>query len=369
MRIFSPSSKPISITPETMVKGIAIAIGAYLLLKFVGNVAYQLQLVAIAAFLALALNPAVTWITHRLKSRSRVRATATAYVMVLTILISFIALIVPPLVNQTTEFIREVPQTINNIKTDDSPLADTVRRYNLESQVDRVRDDFGHRIGDLTGPVFTTVGRVGGAIISIITVLVLTFMMLVEGPLWYKRFMALQDPGKREHRKKLAHKMYRVVTSYVNGQVLIAAIAAAFALVALLIGSTIFNVSVNPVALAGIVFLFGLIPMFGNILAATIVVLVSLLSSVPLALVMAAFFLVYQQVENATLQPYIQSKGSQLTPLTVFIAALLGVGLGGIMGALAAIPIAGCIRVLVDDKLKTKMADLHAIDEAPLDRK
>ncbi len=105
-----------------------------------------------------------------------------------------------------------------------------------------------------------------------------------------------------------------------------------------------------------VVGLLGLIPMIGNMLAAVIVVIVSLFVSLPLALTMAVFFLVYQQIENATLQPYIQSKYNDLTPLTVFIAALIGISVGGFLGALVAIPIAGCVRILVleyyGDKLK-----------------
>jgi len=73
--------------------------------------------------------------------------------------------------------------------------------------------------------------------------------------------------------------------------------------------------------------------------------MVSLFVSGPLAIFMAIFFLLYQQIENATLQPIIQSKYNELTPLTVFIAALFGVSVAGFIGALIAIPIAGCFRI------------------------
>lgn len=60
---------------------------------------------------------------------------------------------------------------------------------------------------------------------------------------------------------------------------------------------------------------------------------------------MAAFFLIYQQIENATIQPGIQARQNELTPLLVFIAALIGIGFGGIIGAIIAIPLAGCLRI------------------------
>jgi predicted PurR-regulated permease PerM len=349
MGIFKTSEVTINITTETIIKGILIAVLVVMGFHFIGNIAHQLRLILISMFLALALNPAVTWITHRLKSRSRIRATGVAYIAVLTVLISFLALVIPPLVKQTTEFLRDVPHSINEFKTQDSALARTVRRYNLEEQLDSFGEDFNTRINkDLAAPVVSTANRVLGTIISIVTVLVLTFMMLVEGPVWFDQFLALQPADSRARRKEIARRMYRVVTGYVNGQVLIAAIGATFAMVALFIASNVFNVSVNAVALASIIFFFALLPLIGSTIGAAIIVLFTLLLSVPMAITMAIYFIIYQQIENATLQPYIQAKTNQLTPLIIFVAALLGVGLGGMLGALAAIPIAGCMRILLE---------------------
>ncbi len=113
--------------------------------------------------------------------------------------------------------------------------------------------------------------------------------------------------------------------------------------------STIFKVNINAIALAGIVAIGGLIPLIGNMLAAALVVLACMLTSVPMALAMAVYFVVYLQIENATIQPHIQAKQNELTPLLVFISALLGVGLGGLLGALVAIPAAGCLKIIVLD--------------------
>lgn len=350
MKLFGRSNKTITISSETIIKTIALTVAAYLVLQFAGNAAHQLRLVVVAAFLALALNPAVTAITKRLRSKSRVRATGMAYLAVVGVLTLFGVLVLPPLVRQTADFINDVPRIVTDFQSNDTALSNFVRQYGLDDEVRRIANDFGDRFNEFSGPILSTASRIGGTVVSLITVFILTFMMLVEGPIWYRRFLAMQESEKRKSRDRVAHKMYRVVTGYVNGQVLLAAISAGSSLIALLIASTLLNVSVNAVALAGIVFLFGLIPLIGNILAAGIVALFSLFASTPLALIMLAYFLVYQQIENATLQPYIQSRSNQLTPLIVFVAALLGVGLGGILGALAAIPLAGCVRVLLEEK-------------------
>ena len=161
---------------------------------------------------------------------------------------------------------------------------------------------------------------------------------------------------EKERRTKVIHGMYRMVTGYVNGQLLIASIAGIFAFVAMVIASSIFNVTINAVALAFIVTLIGLIPMIGNILASVVVIVVCLFVSLPLAITMGVYFLIYQQVENATLQPYIQSKYNELTPLIVFIAALVGIQIAGFLGALIAIPAAGCIRIYLKEYHGDKLA-------------
>ena len=109
------------------------------------------------------------------------------------------------------------------------------------------------------------------------------------------------------------------------------------------------DVSINAVALAGVVAVFGIIPLFGNPSAAVLVILFCLLKSPALALVMAIYFLVYFFIENHTFQPYLQSRLNELTPLTVLIAAILGVGFGGFLGAIIAIPAASAVKILLED--------------------
>ncbi len=339
----------INIDSVTVIRVLALVVATLLVLGFVRNVAQPLVLIFVSFFLSLALNPAVSKIATKLKSKSRVRATGVAYILVLAFLAGFVAFVIPPLVKQTVDFIQEVPSSIQDFRDQDSPLNDFVNKYGLDEQVDHFTADFGNRFGDIGGPVLSTAGVIGSTVVSTITVLVLTFMMLVEGPAWLNRFWAVQAASKREHRQKLALRMYRVVTNYVNGQVIIAALGGLFASIAIFILSQIFDAPVNAIALGGIIALFALLPLIGTILGATIVTLACLLVSAPLALAVALYFLVYQQIENVTIQPYIQARGNNLTPLMVFVAALLGVGFGGILGAFVAIPLAGCMKILVED--------------------
>ncbi len=339
----------ITISNRTILRVILIILGTVIGLRFMESIVHPLTLIFVSFFLALAINPIVTRLSSMLKSRSRVRATALAYTAVVSVLIAFIVLIIPPLINQTTEFIREVPTTLSEVKTSDSSLGRFIRRYNLEVQVQNFASDWTRNLGDVQGPVLTTANRIFANVISIITVLVLTFMMLIEGPRWMKEIWKHVPARRRAHDQDIARQMYKVVTSYVNGQVLVASIGAVFAMVALIIASTIVGVSINAVALAGIIFMFALIPSIGTILGSLLVALFCLFASPLLAGVMIVYFIIYQQIENATIQPMIQSRGNELTPMLVFIAAILGIGLGGVLGGFVAIPLAGCIKILFDD--------------------
>lgn len=346
----------ISIDTKTMLKGVGIIIATFLFLNALKILVRPLTLISIAFFLALALNPAVELFTNKLQIKSRVKSTALTFIVFVFIIISFLSAMLPSLVSQTISFVQDVPATIQNYKTQDTSVSRFIERYKLQDDIDNMTNEFSHRFSDISKPTLSAANTVGSTVVSTLAVFVMTFMMLIEGPKWLGRFWQIQPKNKREERKAIAQRLYRTVTGYVTGQVSVAVVGAIFAFFALIITSQIFHASVNAVALALIIALFALLPLIGTTLGASIVVLFTLFVSVPMAITMAIFFVVYQQIENITIQPYIQSKTNDLTPLIVFVAALLGVSIGGILGALFAIPIAGCIKVLVESYFSKKSA-------------
>lgn len=339
----------VTVTNRTIVRTILWIVATILLYHFIGRISHGLVLIFASFFLAMALNPVVSWMSRRFKLKSRVRATAAAYLTVIAILAIFIALVVPPLVRQTRTFISTVPDTIQNFQTQDSKLARAARRYKLDQKITQSAKDFASHYSNYGSTILNTGKRVAETFASILAVLVMTFMMLVEGPKWLELFWGAMPPRHREHHKRIAKKMYRGVTGFVNGQVVLAIVAGIFAFIALEIASHITHATINSAALAGIVAVFGLIPLFGNPLAAILVILACLINTVSLGLVMLIYFIIYFFIENHTFQPYIQSRLNELTPLTVFVAAVLGVGFGGLLGAIIAIPAASAIKVLIED--------------------
>jgi predicted PurR-regulated permease PerM len=355
----------VNVTNRTIVRAILWVVLTILLFKFVGRISHGLTLIFASFFLALALNPVVSWMSRRLHLKSRMRATALAYLMVISVITLFIVLTIPPLVRQTRTFVTNVPDTVQNFQSQDSRLAKAARRYNVDQKISQSAKDFASHYSSYGSTILDTGKRLAEAVASILAVLVLTFMMLVEGPRWLELFWGVMPAKNREHHKMLAARIYRGVTGFVNGQVVLAVIAGLFAFIALEIASHITHADINAVALAGIVSVFGLIPLFGNPLAASIVILVCLINSVSLGLIMLIYFIVYFFIENHTFQPYIQARLNDLTPLTVFVAAILGVGFGGLLGAIIAIPTASAVKVLVEDYFKTRYHKQPPTDDLP----
>jgi predicted PurR-regulated permease PerM len=341
----------VNISNRTIVRTIVWIVLAILLFRFIGRISHGLTLIFASLFLALAINPVVKGMSKRFKIKSRVGATSAAYLSVMALLIIFLSLVIPPLVRQTRTFINDVPQIVASYQRDDSRLSRIAKKYHVDDKIKSGASDFANHYSNFGSTVLDTGKRIVEALVSVFVVLVMTFMMLVEGPRWIENIFGLMSPKHREHNRKLAARMYRGVTGFVNGQVILAVIAGMFAFIALEIASHITDSSVNALALAGIVTVFGLIPMIGNPVSSTIVVLVSLSSSTRLGIIMLIYFVVYYFIENHTFQPIIQSRLNELTPLTVFIAAILGIGFGGFLGAIVAIPIATCIKVLVEDQI------------------
>lgn len=342
----------VTVSNRTVFRVLLATIVSILLFSAIHKASHALVLIGTALFLALALNGPVHWLAVRIPGKrkgSRSIATAASFLLVIGVLLAFLISIVPPLVSQTSTFLDAVPALVQDARNENSGLGKFVRRYHLEDQTEKLSAQLSDRIGNLTGTALTTFTRLTSSLFSVLTILVLAFMMLVEGPRWIA-FIRSQFPERhRKHADKLAGDMYNVIRGYVNGQVTLAALAALLIVVPLFV----LNVS-YPVALMVIVFICGLIPLVGHTLGAIIVSTVALFHSTTAAIIILIYYITYQQIENYAVQPKIQSKGTNLTPLTVFASVLIGVSFGGLFAGLVAIPIAGCLRVLLVDWLQTR---------------
>jgi predicted PurR-regulated permease PerM len=354
----------IDIDTRTFVRFWLVIFGIALVALLLYKAQVALIILGVSLFLALALNGPVSRISRRLPGRSRVGATAIAYILVVTFLSAFITLLVPPIVQQTAGFVQSAPALLDSATSQWSGLNDFVKQYHLEPQVngavESIKNSAAGWASSVGSGVVNSIGSVFSFITALILVLVLTFLMLIEGPEWLNRLWRLyRDKKKMEKHKRVLGKMYTVVTGYVTGQLTVSTIGGTIAGLAVFVLSFIFPTVEAGLAIptAAITFLLSLIPMFGATIGGAIITLLLALNSVPAAIAYVVFFVIYQQVENNFVSPHIQSKRINLSALMILASVTIGLYMFGIVGGIIAIPIAGSVRILIEEYLANRHND------------
>ena len=349
----------IEIDTKTFVRFWMVVIGFAFAILAIYSARTALTLIGIAFFLALALNAPVTYLATHLPGKSRVGGTAIAYVLVIAALGALTFLVVPPIVQQTAKFSQTVPSLIDGVTTQWDGISTVVEKYHLQPQVENVINSVKHNASgwatDISKNLLSGVGSVAAGLASMVLVLVLTFLMLVEGPMWLERLWGVyNNEGRMKRHRKLVHRMYTVVTGYVTGQLIVSGIGATLAglvvfMLSLFVPSVPSNLALPTVAIA---FTLSLIPMFGATIGGIIISLLLVLNNLTAGIVFAIYFIVYQQIENNFISPTIQSKKLELSALTVLVSVTIGLYVFGLAGGIISIPIAGCIKILLDDYLE-----------------
>ena len=350
----------IDIDTKTFIRFGLVMIGFALAALAVYSARTALIILGTSFFLAMALNAPVSAISKRLPGKSRVGATALSYLAVVAILVAVIAFMIPPIVQQTAKFAANIPSVVDTVTTQWHGVGDAIEKYHLQEQVDTalqsIRDNASSWAAGVGQGVVSSIGSLLGFMTAAILVLVLTFLMLVEGPGWRKRwFSVYQDQERMEQHMRLSDRMHSVVTGYVTGQLTVSAVGAtAAALVVFAISLFVPAIPSNlAMPTAAITFVLSLIPMFGATIGGIIVTLLLAFNNIPAGIFYLIFFIVYQQVENNFISPHIQAKKIELSALAVLASVTIGIYVFGVVGGIIAIPIAGCIRVLIEEYLHT----------------
>ena len=346
----------VTVSTQTFFRLALLTVGTIVLLLAIHKAAHALLLVFSAFFLALALNGPVYWLSQRAPGKlrgSRSIATTLSFLIVILLLGGFMASIVPPLVKQTENLVNASPHLVRDFRSQDSEIGRVIRKYHLEKQVNNFSSQLSERLKHSGGSAFSTASKVGTSAFSLLTILALTFMMLVEGPAWIAFGRELVPNKHHAMADRVTRDMYRVIKGYVNGQVFLAALAAILIMPAVLILHIGY-----PAALIVIIFVCGLIPMVGHTIGAIIITAVALFHSSSAAVVILAYYILYQQIENYLIQPRIQANSTNMSPLLVFGSVIIGVSFSGLFGGLVAIPVAGCLRIVLLEYLRS----YHIID-------
>jgi predicted PurR-regulated permease PerM len=323
-------------------KVILIIVGVLLGLYFLYLIRQIVGLILISVFFAVAMAPAVDWLSHRRVPRAV--AILLVYLGITGAIFGVGLLVVPPVVNGVDQLSKDLPGYVSDLRKNHK-IREFDDKYHVTPKLKEQASDLPKHLGDAAGTLKDVTVQVFTRVVQLVTILVVTFLFLMEGKGILEFFFRQLAPQREQRARVIAEDISRAISGYVAGNFLISILAGTFTYVVLLVLDVPFAV---PLAV-----LFGfldLIPLVGATLGGILIAIVAAFVNFPTAVIVWAIaFIVYQQIENNLLQPFIYGRTVQMHPLTVLIAVLIGATLLGILGALLAIPFAAAIQIVVKD--------------------
>jgi predicted PurR-regulated permease PerM len=318
-----------------------------LLLTSIASLATILTYIGAAIFIALGLDPVVSWLEKR--KLPRWFAILIVFIAVAAIVAGLVFAVVPIIVDQLGELFAEIPRLVAPFQEGDwvETLSNQLGGFDVRAVIKAVTDyfsDAGNIVTIAGGALDVGIGIASG-VFGTIVVLILTLYFTASLNSIKRSIYRLVPASRRERFADLSEQVTSAVGRYVVGQISLAACNGVLSFIYLSIIKAPF-----PAVLAFVAALLSLIPLVGTLSGSIIIVLVCLipgLGSLPTAIAAAIYYLVYMQVEAYLLSPNIMNRAVAVPGVVVVIAALAGGTLLGILGALVAIPVAAsCILII-----------------------
>ncbi|MCW2844056.1 MAG: hypothetical protein JWN22_1972 [Nocardioides sp.] len=317
------------------------AVGALLALwlgQQVLMVSSTLILIVVAAFLAVGLNPLVEFFMRR--GLTRTWSVVVVITIVMLALTLFLVAIVPVISEQVTQLAKNAPGWLDDLEHN-SQVQKLDDQYDI---IAKAKDYIAQ--GDFASAAFGGALGIGIAVLSalfnafIITVLTLYFLSSL--PKTKDALYRLAPASRRPRVTHLGDQILANVGSYVSGAFVVAVAAGLSSLVFLFV----VGLGEYAVALAFVVALLDVIPMIGATIGAVLVTAIAFATDPKIGVACIIFYVVYQQLENYVIYPRVMSRSVDIPGAVIVIAALVGAGLLGVVGALLAIPTAAAILLL-----------------------
>ncbi len=350
-------SKTVEVDTKTFVRFWLVVAVLALAVLLISQASAGLLIVGIAIFIAIAVRPLVVKVEKVLgKERRALSAGLTVGGLVL-IIGTALAIIGPTVVSETTTFLKDAPQMLSEGTSSWNQINDFGKFFGIEDAhaqiVSGLKDLSGTLLDGFKTNFLSSVGAVGSFLASLILTIVIAILWLIQGPeimekFWQKVTSKNSDVGKLSRR--IVSEMSEVVSKYVGGQALVALLDGTVTGIIVFVLSLIFGFSSGlafPMAL--IAAIFYLIPMFGPLITAVVVSLITFISAPLAGLIFLVVYVIYEQIENNLIAPKVQGNALDLPSVIILIAVTIGIYMFGLIGAIISIPIAGMVKVLIDE--------------------
>lgn len=366
------ASKLIETDLKTFIKFWLVPIAIVAVIFILYKALTGLIIIGISLFLALALKPLVRkvngFFTRHFGTEKKHSTTSAvmAYMIVVLVIGGIIATVGPVVVNETSKFIQNAPEMFQENFGGWEGINSFGRQIgidNLQAEIINAMNSLSSNLlGNLGSDVVASVSGIADVVMKIVLVLVLTLLFLLEGPMLMETFWKSISAGEENKKpvkvaKQVVSKMANVISTYVSRQITVAALDGIVSGLVVFLLSLFTGISTSlAIPMGMITMTFYMIPMFGQFIGGTLVTLILLFSSLPAGLIFAVIYIVYAQVENNVIAPKIQGNALKLPAVAILCAIVIGMYMFGLLGAIIAIPIAGCIRVLADEYPNIKAA-------------
>lgn len=326
------------ISPKILFQALALLIAIGALVRFPTIIA----LVLIALILAAALAPGVNYFAS--KRVPRPLATLLIFVMIFGSLGLVGMILVPVLVHQIQELVKNVPTYATQYESILQRLRALEAQYQVLPSTTQIATFISQRASGWLASTLTATAAVASALVGVGGVLITTFFLLADGPNLRKGFLSLVPPRYRDRIAEQFDPIAQRLGAYVRGQLLSMAALS----ILLGIGLTLAGVPYAWV-LAALAGLAEIIPLVGSTLGAIPAVIVALTVSWKLALIVVAIFAIANVIQGNVLGPLILSSSVAMPPILVFFAIMIGAELLGIVGAIIAVPMVATTMVLIQN--------------------
>lgn len=300
-----------------------------------------IALVFASIFVSAAITPWVNWFHQRKFPRGM--SVLIIYIIGISIFTLVVVLLIPPVTEQITQLQNNLPDFLQRVITGFSDLRDA-QTHEAVGSVQNSLASLQAALASTTQGLFSTVSSIFGGIIFFAAMLVLTFYMVVNEEL-LKRFVQQITPHEyREYATKFILRSQVQLGKWLRGQLFL------MLLVAILtyIGLSILGIK-YALVLALIAGLFEFIPYAGPILSAVPAIIIALSTSPLLAILVVVLYFVIQQIENNILVPKVMQRAVGLNPIITIVSILIGAKLGGILGAVLAVPVVTVLIMFFTD--------------------
>ncbi|MBI2628122.1 MAG: AI-2E family transporter [Candidatus Niyogibacteria bacterium] len=340
-----PDSKTtIEITTGTIIRALLLI----LLAVFLYWIREIVAVVLLAVVLASAVDPVARWFSrYRVP---RVFSVILTYLLTFLVLVSAFYITVPPLFNELSDFIAQLPVYFK---------ANVSHQYLIQFFPELplfINDYFGdifsavnESLQNATNGFFENISSVFGGALSLVLIIILSFYLAVQED-GIENFLRIISPKEKEtYVLDLWSRSRRKIGRWFQGQILLGILVG----VLVFLGLTILQVK-YALLLSILSAIFEIIPVFGPVMAAIPAVAVAFIQKPVLGLLVLAFYVIVQQFENHLIYPLVVKKTIGVNSILVILSLVIGGQVAGLFGFILAVPIAAVLMEIVNDIEKNK---------------